>query len=132
VTVVDTSVVVALLDADHPHHASAASRVATGPITATWGTLLETSMVIRRLAKDAGLDGNKAARKALRAIISLDGFREAGGADLRGVLALYDRSHALSFADAWTLSVAIETGEPLLTFDDTLRSAYERRRGKLS
>lgn len=129
-TVVDTSALVALLDVDHPKHSIAEAHLATGPITATWGTLLETSVVIRRLAKDAGLEGGRAARQALRAICSLDGFREAPTPPLREVMALYQRRTSLSFADAWTLTVASDHDEPLLTFDRTLAAAYERQKSK--
>ncbi|MHB8633962.1 MAG: PIN domain-containing protein [Thermoplasmatota archaeon] len=127
-TVADTAGLVALLDANHTHHAQAAHALKEGPVVVTWGSLSEVATVIRRLAKENGLDGNLAARQALAAITGLKGFRDAAQLPLPDVLKLHHQEPSLSFVDAWNLHLALATKEPLLTFDRALKSAARRHR----
>lgn len=126
-SVADTSALVALLDAGHPHHADAARDLSEGHVTVTWGSLAEVATVVRRLAKDNGQDGGKAARQALAAITSLAGFRQAPPAELDTVLKLHGKEASLSFVDAWNLTTAMHSGEELVSYDRDLRSAHRRR-----
>lgn len=125
--VVDTSALVALLDPAHPHHVAARRELATGPIFASWGALQEVTVVMRRRAKAAGQDGNRAGRAALRAVTGLAGFREAPPLGLASVVSLFEGLGPLGFADAWALAVALHLREPLVTFDKALRAAHTRR-----
>lgn len=126
-SVADTSALVALLDAGHPHHADAARDLAEGHVTVTWGSLAEVATVVRRLAKDNGQDGAKAARQALAAITSLAGFRQAPPGELEAVLKLHGKESSLSFVDAWNLTAAMHGGEELVSYDRDLRAAHRRR-----
>lgn len=125
-SVADTSALVALVDTNHAHHADAAHSLAEGPVTVTWGSLAEVATVVRRLAKDAGLDGNRAARQALAAVTGLAGFRQAAAPDLGKVLKLHGKEATLSFVDAWNLHVALAADEALVSFDKELRAAHRR------
>jgi predicted nucleic acid-binding protein len=126
-TVADTSALVALLDAGHPHHRDAQRDLAEGHVTVTRGTLAEAATVIRRLAKDAGQDGTQAARQALAAITALAGFREAPHVELADVLKLHQQDGSLSFVDAWNLGAALQANERLVSYDKGLRAAHGRR-----
>lgn len=126
-SVADTSSLVALLDANHVHHAEAARDLAEGHVTVTWGSLAEVATVVRRLAEDNGQDGGQAARRALAAIAGLAGFRQAPQPPLEGVLKLHGEETALSFTDAWNLRVALDGGEPLVSYDRGLRASHRRR-----
>lgn len=126
-TVANTSVLVPLLDAGHPHHTRAQQDLAEGHITVTRGSLAEVATVVRRLAKDAGEDGNQAARRALAAITALAGFREAPHVGLEAVVKLHQQDRRLSFVDAWNLAVARHANEPLASYDEGLQAAYARR-----
>ncbi|MEA3143463.1 MAG: hypothetical protein QOG31_787 [Thermoplasmata archaeon] len=127
-TVADTSALVALLDAGHPHHREAQRDLADGHVTVTRGTLAETATLVRRLAKDAGQDGAKAARQALAAVAALAGFREAPHVDLPPLLALHRDEPGLSFVDAWNLAAAQQGNERLASYDKDLRAAQRRHR----
>jgi predicted nucleic acid-binding protein len=131
-TVADTVALVALLDQNHPRHAKASAALAEGHITITWGTLAEVATVTRRLAKDSGLDGNRAAREAIAAIRGLAGFREAATLSLEAVANMHRTEPSLSFVDAWNLCAAILNNDGLLSFDRSLRSAARRHRSPLT
>lgn len=129
-TVADTSVILALLDETHPRHHEARGALANGWITVTRGTLAETSTVVRRLAKDAGIDGNAAARRAVDGVCALAGFREAPPTDLDAVTGVFRRERPLSFADAWALVASVEGNEPLVTYDKPLLRAYRKAQSR--
>jgi predicted nucleic acid-binding protein len=126
VSVADTSALVALLDANHPHHADAARDLAEGHVTVTWGSLAEVATVVRRLAKGNGQDGGQAARQALAAITDLAGFRQAPPGELDAVMGLHGKETSLSFVDAWNLAAAVQGGEGLVSYDRDLRAAHRR------
>ncbi|MEA3203638.1 MAG: hypothetical protein QOI63_1317 [Thermoplasmata archaeon] len=126
-TVADTSALVALLDAGHPHHKQAQRDLAEGHVTVTRGSLAETATVVRRLAKDAGHDGGQAARQALAAITTLAGFREAPHVELATVLKLHQQDGGLSFVDAWNLATALQANERLASHDKGLLAAHAGR-----
>ncbi len=127
-TVVDTDVLVASLDRNHPHHLKAKAALAEGPLVITWGTLTEVASVTRRLAKDARMNGNQVARDGLAALLALAGFREAGAVPLENVVGLHRQEPALSFVDAWNLCAAAMKQDSLLTFDRRLQAAARRHR----
>jgi predicted nucleic acid-binding protein len=125
-SVADTSALVALLDAGHPHHADAQRDLGEGHVTVTRGSLAEATTVVRRLAKDAGQDGTQAARQALAAITALAGFREAPHVELDAIAGLHRQDGRLSFVDAWNLAAALHANEPLVSYDKGLRTAHAR------
>lgn len=126
--VVDTNLLVALMDPDHEHHALARADLKDGTVVVTWGSLQEMSEVVRRRANAAGKDGNRAGRDAVRGVMLLEGFREASVFDLGSVTTLHANEPALSFADAWSLFAALHMHEPLLTYDTKLKLAFKKRR----
>jgi predicted nucleic acid-binding protein len=125
-TVLDASALVALVDRGHPRHQDARDKLATGVVTVGWGALAETATVLRRLARNEGLDGAAVARSALRAIQSLRGFREAPAVDLTEVTRVYEAEPTLSFFDAWNLVIALHLRQPLLSYDGGLLAAHRR------
>ena len=127
-SVVDASALVALLDAGHPGHDRARRLLAEETLVTTWGTLAEIATVARRLAKDAGRDGEPASRSAIAGLRSLQGFREAPMVALDKVASLHQEERKLSFVDAWVLQVALETAQPIASFDADLLAAWRRRR----
>jgi predicted nucleic acid-binding protein len=127
--VLDTSVLVPLFDADHPDHAQARERVGA-PILlhVSGGVIAELTTVLRRRAKDAGLDGSRVAREALSKLEGLRGFRHAASYDADAVSRVYQAHSALSYVDALGIVLALDLGEPLLTFDDRQMAAYRREK----
>lgn len=127
--VADTSVLVPLFDADHPHHAQARRAVeAPGTLLVSGGVLGELTTVLRRRAKDIGLDGDRIAREALGKLESLAGFRHADAYDATAVSRIFQAHAGLSYVDAWGVALAIETGDELLTLDSRQRAVYRRER----
>jgi predicted nucleic acid-binding protein len=131
-TVADTAALIAFLDKGHPQNDKAAAILSEGFITMTGGTLGEIATVTRRLAKDNGLNGNRAARDALAALMGLEGFREAAPISLVTVANMHRQEPSLSFVDAWNLCVAIHASDTLLAFDRGLRAAARRHHCALS
>lgn len=125
----DTSVLVPLFDADHPRHQDARRQVgAPVMLHVTGGVLAELTTVLRRRAKDTGLDGARTAREALRHLESLRGFRHAVTYDATEVSRVYKAYETLSYVDAMGIVLALELGDPLLTFDDTQSKAYAKEK----
>lgn len=127
-TIADTGVLLALLDAGNPRHDQAKKMLEQGAITVTPPSLTEITRVIRRHALDEGLDGNDVAREAFALLRSLPGYRIAPMPEEEDVAQTYRKDPLLSYADAWNLVVAVQYSKPLATFDQKLQRAYKRRR----
>lgn len=125
-TVVDTSVLLALVDAADIHHAKAMERVAEGPIVVTRTDLAEVATVVRRRAAARGDPGNRVARVALRALLSRHNVREAAPPRLERIMALYEAHENLSFNDASTLATSLALAEPFVSFDRDLLRLHAR------
>lgn len=114
---------VALQDATHANHGKAQVALATGPITVTLGTLAELTTVLRRVAKDRGLDGSRVARDGLRRLRTHAAYRDAPIVVEPRITAIYDADQRLSFVDAWNIAASREAREPLVTFDGDVQKA---------
>lgn len=127
--VVDTSVLVPLFDADHPHHHDARQLVAA-PILlyVTGGVLAELTTVLRRRGKDVGLDGARIAREALGQLEKLQGFRHVTDYDPGSVSRTYAAHAGLSYVDAWGIVLAMDMGEDLISFDERQMAAYREEK----
>ncbi|MES2153518.1 MAG: PIN domain-containing protein [bacterium] len=124
--IVDSNVLVAILDDGHEHHGAAVRQLHDQPVTVTWGVLAEVAHVARRIAKANGMNGATASRRALANVRALAGFREARQPPLDEVLAMHAAQPRLSFVDAWNLVAALTSDEALMTFDRDLAAAYKR------
>lgn len=127
-TIADTGVLLALLDAGNPRHDEAKKMLEQGAITVTPPTLTEMTRVIRRHALDEGLDGNDVAREAFALLRSLPGYRMAPMPEEEDVAETYRKDPSLSYADAWNLVAGVQQSQALATFDKKLQRAYKRRR----
>ncbi|MGH2669845.1 MAG: PIN domain-containing protein [bacterium] len=127
----DTSILVPLFDADHPHHARARRAVgAPGPLHVSGGVLAELTTVLRRRGSDVGLDGELIAREALERLEALQGYRHASEYDAVAVSRLYRTHSGLSYVDAWGIALALGMDEQLLTLDARQRAVYRRERAR--
>lgn len=125
----DTSILVALFDADHPQHARALSVVgAPGTLHVTGGVLAELTTVLRRRGNDVGLQGDRIAREAVERLEGLQGFRHATEYDAPAVSRLYRSHDGLSYVDAWGIMLALGLREELLTLDARQRTVHRRER----
>lgn len=125
--IVDTSLLVPLVDRGHPHHARARRKATDHSIWhITGGVLAEFTQVIRRIANDQAQDGNAAARKALDALRETTGYRPLVTFDEPLIARIYSMDPALSYVDAWGIAVALERQEPLLTLDEHQATVLER------
>lgn len=122
--VFDSDALVALFDADHPHHAEAkrqfegADHVLVHPSVVT-----EFTTVVRRHAKAKGLDGNVAAREALGDVLEQPRVRIEERLVYPAAVARYMESNTLSFTDAIVAQLAWQDQNPPVTFDGQLRRA---------
>lgn len=128
--ILDTSFLVAAWNLDHPDNAAARKRLAqqtneADPVLRiNAGALAEASRILRRLAKDAGLDGNGAARHYLTTFLRLPGTTiEARFAD--EAWPRYLEQTSLSFVDAWILEQALRLGDEVWTYDRGLQKALK-------
>lgn len=99
--VFDTSVLVPLFIKEHEHHKKAKHLFAT----ADWiilhpSVITEFTTVIRRLAKNKGLDGNEQAREALLSLLLQPRVSIRSDMDYQEIIDLYASSSRLSFTDA--------------------------------
>lgn len=122
--IVDTDALVALSGESHPNHSKAKAALDAGPITVTLGTLVEFTVVLRREAKDRGLDGNGIAREGLARLRGHPSYRPASPVPEEEIASIYQTNPRLSFVDAWNVAASRRTREPLVTFDrDAQRAA---------
>lgn len=128
-TILDTSILIPLLDGSHPHHSEARERVARSPV---WqvpaGVISELCLVVRRSANRQALDGNSMARRMLTALEAMPAFRCLTAYDSRLASRIYLEHPSLSYVDAWGIAVALDRQEPLLTLDETQQRVFERLR----
>lgn len=127
-TVVDASVLVALVDGSDLHHQRAHAELSAETIQVTQATLVEVARVVRRRSAANGMDGHVQARIAVRTIISHPGFQEAPNIPSAPVLALYERNRALSWADCVAIVCALSSDARLATFDAAMSKAWGKER----
>jgi predicted nucleic acid-binding protein len=122
----DTSVLVPLLDRGHPRHTEAARRFdAADQVLIHPAVASELTTVVRRLAKDRGQDGNRAARQALRALLEQPRVRLESELQADAALRRYLADAALSFTDALVAQMRWhhDQQEPVAFDDDLLRAS---------
>lgn len=125
--VVDTSVLLPLFDMGHANHAKAKAALSDIERIATHGGVLaELTRLIRRRAILRGMDGNIAAREAVRALRALPGFRDTGDGLGAKVERRYAAETGLSYADAWGIEAALADRDDLLTFDAKQAAAWRK------
>lgn len=97
----DTNVLIALIDEDHAQHQEAKQRFDGAQEVLLHPCIVaEFTTVVRRLAKDAGMDGNRAARDALQGLLAQPRVRIVNHMDHADAVQLYMAEPKLSFADA--------------------------------
>lgn len=120
--ILDTSLLVALFDLDHPHHKPAREAVlGHGVWHVSGGVLAEFTQAIRRLTNEQGSDGNAAARQALESLRAFSGYRTIQEYDEPHVARIHATAPGMSYVDAWGVSLAVTRQEPLLTLDGRQR-----------
>lgn len=127
--VVDTSALVPVYDLDHPHRAQALEMLeGHDRLVVPTVVLAELTTYIRRKVKDAGGDGNQAARRALAELMASHGVEERPLRDGRPAHRLYAESAALSFADAVVIATAWAYDAGLICFDGAMDKAWRQKR----
>lgn len=127
--VVDTSVLVAAFDDEHPRHRAARAALAKQAAVVVHGGILEElTRVMRRAANQAGLDGNQVARAVLATLRASPGYRLAADYDEAATAQRFAENPPLSYVDAWGIEVAHATGQELLTFDRDQERAWKAAR----
>lgn len=120
----DADALVALVDAAHPHHVEAKHRFdSADQVLLHPSVVTEFTTVVRRHAKAKGIDGNVAAREALRNILTQPRVRLEERLAYPSAVARYMESKALSFTDAIVAQLAWQDQDPPVTFDTQLRRA---------
>ena len=117
--VADTTTLVAVLDETHPRHADARTRL-QGVATLHIPTVIlsELSVVLRRLAKDHGHDGNRYARRVVTGLLDKPEVHECQQHDGAQARQLYVRNPKLSYADSVAIVTAWGLPDDLVTFDN--------------
>ncbi len=116
--VVDTTVLVAAFDQSHPSRAKAVEAMQNASVLHVPSVVVaELTLVLRRLAKSAGQDGNKFARESLRALLSKRGVEERQEYDALRARQLYDADAKLSYVDAVAIVAAWGLDADLISFD---------------
>ena len=127
--VVDSSVVIAAFDSSHPHHATARRALDRELVVGVCSTVIEESTrILRRMANDAGQDGNRIARESLASLRAMGGYRHLADDVEEAATKRYTDNPRLSFVDAWTIELAKATGQDLLTFDRDHLKAWKAAR----
>ena len=125
---IDTDALVALVTADHPHHAEAVRRFEDAvQVYVHPAVACEFTTVVRRQANRAGQDGNKAARRTLKALLAQPRVRLDAAVPHAAAAARYEASPRLSLADA----IVAESrwhydGQDPISFDQALLRAAHR------
>lgn len=118
--VFDTSALLPIFNPEHPHHGRAREAFERAELVVLHPCVLtEFTMVIRRLAKDLGQDGNAAAREALQSLLDQPRVLVSGDMDHRPACELYMARKEISFTDAVVAmsDKAFDREEPV-AFDD--------------
>lgn len=125
----DTSVLIPLFDVGHPRHGQSQRLFLEADMVLLHPCVLqEVTTVVRRNAKDAGQDGNKAARAVLRKLLAQPRVRIAGDMDYDAVVELYVDNAKLSFTDAVVCGMRsyFDRKDPV-TFDERMVAALGKR-----
>lgn len=118
-TVVDTSVLYALFDDADAHHARARADLGSRRRWAVpFAVLVEFLLVVHRRK------GREAAQRALDDLDSLGTMDVLQPQDVGKALAIWRGNPALSAADAVGIQESLQSGVPLLTYDEDQAKAY--------
>lgn len=124
--VADTTALVAALDESHPRHKEARSRLQGLAVLHVPSVILsELSVVLRRLAKDQGQDGNQYARRVVAALMAKPEIHERQEHDGAEARRLYAGNAKLSYADAVAIVTAWRLRDALVTLDDDQLAAWK-------
>jgi predicted nucleic acid-binding protein len=97
----DTNALIPLFNQQHPRHADARKRFETTDQVVLHPTVIyEITMIIRRMANKAGLDGNERARIALLTLLKEPKVTVQADMDYQRVVDMYVAHPGLSFTDA--------------------------------
>lgn len=118
----DASALVPLFDAAHPRHDEARRRFREArQVLLHPCTVAEMTMVVRRIAKDHGRNGNKVARQALSSLLEQPRVRIEASLDYEAAVAMYLDTNKLSFTDAVVAQMRHHHDRKApVTFDDDL------------
>ena len=98
---IDTDALVALITPGHPHHGEAVRRFeAAAQVYVHPAVACEFTTVVRRQANRAGEDGNKVARRTLKALLAQPRVRLDASVAHPDAVARYEGAPRLSLADA--------------------------------
>lgn len=118
----DTSALLPLFNAQHPHYGRAKAQFEAADMVVLHPSVItEFTTVMRRLAKDKGLDGNEKARQALMALLRQPRVAIRADMDYEAVVDRYLCAPGISFTDAVVAaSVAHFNKSKPVTFDKKL------------
>lgn len=120
--VVDTSLLVASVDPQDPHHADALALLAEpGPVVVPNEVLVETLGLMTHRAS------RQEAQAFLRVLVGTEGIELGHETDMSASLALLANFPSLSIVDACGVTLAWRLGAELDTFDVRQRRAYGSR-----
>ena len=121
----DTSALLPLFNPQHPHYGRARARFeAAETVILHPSVITEFTTVMRRLAKDKGLDGNEKARQALVALLQQPRVAIRAEMDYDAVVDRYLCAPGISFTDA-------VVGASVLHFDKSQPVTFDKKLGKL-
>lgn len=119
--IVDTSFLIALKNGDDPHHREAFRLAAMHSSLVIPGIVLHEFLLVafQRGKRAAGTrQGERSTRQALDEIQGQPVFHVEPLYDPKDASALFLEEPGLSYADAVAISVSLQTGHELLTFDE--------------
>lgn len=123
--VADTSVLLACFDDAHDRHREAIDMLSgVSALRVPTAVLAEFALVLRRVAKDQGHDGNAVARRVVGALMAKHEVHEHQVHDGARARRLYARTPGLSYVDAVAVVTAWGLDEGLLTLDARQRAAW--------
>lgn len=128
----DTGVLIAIVDEEHARHREAKRLFDEAQEVLIHACIVaEFTTVVRRLAKHAGADGNRAARDALNGLLAQPRVRIVNTMDHADAVRLYMAESRLSFADAVVSEMrrGFDRQESV-TFDPSIRASWKTREGE--
>lgn len=116
--VLDTTVLVALFDESHESRGKVLRQLGDATVLHIPSVVLaELMLVLRKLAKDRGHDGNAFARACLAKLMAKRGIEERQEYDGAAARQLFRANPGLSYVDAVGIVTARTMNEELLTLD---------------
>lgn len=127
--VADTTVLVALFDESHEARNQVLRQFGDATVVHVPSVVLsELMLVLRKLAKDQGHDGNGFARSCLVALMAKRGIEERQDYDAVAARSLFLRHPTLSYVDAVCIVTARSLEDDLLTLDKEQKKVWKAQK----